>query len=415
MYKLPYGNSQIEFNLPDNYKVDIILPDTFPAQDNIDSYIQNTFSHPIVEIKNGSFIKGKKIGIAINDPTRPVPNSILLPPLLDYLKKQGVNEEDISFFIATGTHKPIIKNEFASILPFSIIDHYQIHSHDCDDKENLLFLGTTSRNTPVFVNRMYFELDTKILVGNIEPHHYMGFSGGVKTAAIGLAGRDTININHSLLLNPLSFIGNYDTNPTRQDVEEIGEMMDITAALNVVMNSEKNIINVFWGNPLNVMKAGVPISRKVCQKKIEKKYDLVIASPGGYPKDINLYQAQKAITHVNLIVKERGTIILVAECSEGLGSKLFEEYLIKFSSFLEIIDHFKKVEFKVGPHKAYQLALQGIKNRLILISSMDAPIVKQALLEPAKSVTDALNFTGAISKPNLSVAIVPFATNTVLY
>ena len=415
MYKLPYGNSQIEFNLPDNYKADIILPDTFPAQNNIDSYIQNAFLHPIDEIKNRSFIKGKKIGIAINDPTRPVPHSILLPPLLDYLEKQGVNKEDISFFFATGTHKPVSKAEFVNILPYSIIDHYQIYSHDCDDTANLLFLGTTSRNTPVFVNRMYSELDTKIVVGNIEPHHYMGFSGGVKSAAIGLAGRDTININHSLLLNPLSYIGNYDTNPTRQDVEEIGKMMNITAALNVVMNSEKNIIKVFWGTPHNVMKVGVPISRQVCQKKIEKKYDLVIASPGGYPKDINLYQAQKAITHVNLIVKEEGTIILAAECREGLGSKLFEEYLMNFSSFIEIIDHFKKSEFKVGPHKAYQLALQGVKNRLILVSSMDAPIVKQTLLEPAKSVNDAIKLTGAISKPYLSIAIVPFATNTVLY
>ena len=415
MFKIPYGSSQIEFSLPESYKVDLILPDNFPAHANIELCIQNAFLYPIDEIDDKSFKKGKKVGIAINDPTRPVPNPILLPPLLEYLEKRGINKEDIIFFIATGTHKPICKDEFVRILPLSIINKYQIYSHDCDDTANLLFLGTTSRNTPVFVNRRYYELDTKIVVGNIEPHHYMGFSGGVKSAAIGLAGRDTININHSLLLNPLSYIGNYDTNPTRQDVEEIGEMMDITAALNVVMNSEKNIINVFWGTPHNVMKAGVPISRQVCQKKIEKKYDLVIASPGGYPKDINLYQAQKALPHVNLIVKEKGTIILVAECREGLGSKLFEEHLINFSSFFEIIDHFKKIEFKVGPHKAYQLALQGVKNRLILVSSMDDPIVQQTLLEPAQSVNDAINLAGAISKPNLSVAIVPFATNTVLY
>jgi nickel-dependent lactate racemase len=398
MYKLSYGISQIKFDLPDNLKAEIILPDTFPAQKNISDFIQNAFLHPFGDIAKGSFIKGKKIGIAINDPTRPVPHAILLPHLLDFLEKQGVNKEDISFFIATGTHKPVSKYEYGNILPFSIIGHYQIYSHDCDDMTNLLFLGKTSRNTPVFVNRKYFELDTKIVVGNIEPHHYMGYSGGVKTAAIGLAGRDTININHSHLLNPLSFIGNYDTNPTRQDVEEIGEMMNITAALNVVMNSEKKIINVFWGTPRNVMKAGVPISRLVCQKKVKKKYDLIIASPGGYPKDINLYQAQKAITSINLIVKEKGTIILVAECREGLGSKLFEEYLRNFSSFFEIINHFKKTEFKIGPHKAYQLALQGVKNRLILVSRMDASKVKQAFLEPAKSVNDALILSGAISK-----------------
>ena len=415
MFKIPYGSSQIEFSLPESHKVDLILPEIIPAQENIYLCIKNALLHPIDKIDEKSFNKGKKVGIAINDPTRPVPHSILLPPLLEYLENKGVKKEDIFFFIATGTHKPGCKDELDQILPDSIIDQYQIHSHDCDNSANMIILGTTSRNTPVFVNRKYFELDTKIVVGNIEPHHYMGFSGGVKSAAIGLAGRDTININHSLLLDPLSHIGNYETNPTRQDVEEIGDMIKITAALNVVLNSEKNIVSVFWGTSRNVMKAGIPVSRQVCQKKIEKKYDLIIASPGGYPKDINFYQAQKAITHVSLIAKEKGTIILAAECRDRLGSKLFEEYLLNFSSFSEIIDHFKKIEFKVGRHKAYQLALQGMKNRLILVSSMDDSTVQQTLLEPAKSVNDAIKLAGVISKPNLSVAIVPFATNTVLY
>jgi len=417
MYKIPYGNSQIIFSLPENIKVDLILPDYFPPQKEteLNLSIKNALTHPIDEIKKRSFVKGKKVGIAINDPTRPVPHSILLPPLLDYLKNQGVNKEDISFFIATGTHKPLYKDDFTKFLPSLIIDHYQIHSHDCDDTANLLFLGATSRNTPVFVNKIFFELDTKIVIGNIEPHHFMGFSGGVKSAAIGLAGRETININHALLLDPLSYIGNYENNPTRQDVEEIGEMMDITAALNVVMNSEKKIINTFWGTPRNIMKAGVPISRQVCQKKITLKYDLVIASPGGYPKDINLYQAQKAITHVNQIAKEKGTIILLSECIEGLGSTLFEEYLKNFSSFDEIIEHFNKTKFKVGPHKAYQLAIQGVRNRLILVSSMDESIVKKTLLESAKSMKDAMNLVGEISESDFSIAIVPFATNTVLY
>jgi nickel-dependent lactate racemase len=415
MYKIPYGSSQEEFSLSEGYKVDFIFPQTIPAQANIVLCIKNALLHPIDKIDESSFNKGKKVAIAINDPTRPVPHSILLPPLIEFLEDRGINKEDIFFFIATGTHKPVRKDELFQILPVSIIDHYQIQSHDCDNTENMKFFGTTSRNTPVFINRRFCELDIKILVGNIEPHHYMGFSGGTKTAAIGLAGRDTINKNHSLLLDPLSYIGNYETNPTRQDVEEIGDMLGITAALNVVMNSEKNIVNVFWGTPRNVMNAGIPVSRQVCQKKIENRYDLVIASPGGYPKDINLYQAQKAITHVNLIAKEKGTIILVAECREGLGSKLFEEYLSNFSTFFEVIDHFKKIEFKVGPHKAYQLALQGVKNRLILVSSMDNQTVQMTLLEHARSVDEAINLAEAESKPNLSVAIVPFATNTVLY
>ena len=415
MYKIPYGNSQKEFNLPEGYRVDLIFPENILAHKNIGSFVKKALKHPIDNINKKLFINSKRVGIAINDPTRPVPHSILLPPLIKFLEDRGINKEDIFFFIATGTHKPVSKDELSRILPASIIKQYQIESHDCDNTENLKYLGTTSRNTPVFINKKFYELDLKILVGNIEPHHYMGFSGGVKTAAIGLAGRETINKNHSLLLDPLSFIGNYETNPTRQDVEEIGDMLDITAALNVVMNFEKKIVDVFWGTPRSVMNAGIPVSRQVCQKKIQKKYDLVIASPGGYPKDINLYQAQKAITHVNLISKEKGTIILVAECREGFGSKLFEEYLSNFTSFTEIIKHFNKIEFEIGPHKAYQLALQGIKNRLILVSSIDSSKIKRTLLEHVGSIDGAIKLLEEKSKPDRSVALVPFATNTVLY
>jgi nickel-dependent lactate racemase len=415
MYTIPYGNSKQEFNLPNDLQADIIIPDKYILQENVESCIQDSLLHPVDEVKDHSFQKGKKVGIAINDPTRPVPHSILLPPLLEYLRKKGVNEEDIYFFIATGTHKPIHKDEFDLILSKSIINRYKIYSHDCDNSDNLFYLGKTSRNTPVYVNKKYFELDTKIVVGNIEPHHFAGFSGGSKTASIGLTGRETINKNHAYLLEPLSFIGNYATNPLRQDIEEIGDMIGITAALNVIMNSEKEIINVLWGTPRGVVNTGIPISRKVCQKKIEKKYDVVITSPGGYPKDINLYQAQKAITHVSLIVKEKGTIILVAECREGLGSNLFEEYLAKFSSFSDVIDQFNRSEFKVGPHKAFQLALQGVRNRIILVSGMDDLAIKRTLLESARSVNEAINLAGIKIKANPSIAIVPYATSTVLY
>jgi nickel-dependent lactate racemase len=415
MYIIPYGKTIIEFNLPNDQNADLIFPNKISPQVNIESNIQNALLHPVDEINGCCFQNGKKVGIAINDPTRPVPHSILIPPLLDFLKKNGVGEEDIYFFIANGTHKPINKDEYGLLLSQSIIDRYKIYSHDCDDSDNLCYLGKTDRNTPVYVNKKYFELDTKIVVGNIEPHHFAGFSGGSKSASIGLASRDTINKNHAFLLDPLSFIGNYATNPLRQDIEEIGDMIGITAALNVIMNSDKEIINVLWGTPRGVLSAGIPFSRQVCQKKIDKKYDVVIASPGGYPKDINFYQAQKAITHVNLIAKEKGTIILVAECREGLGSKLFEEYIGNYSSFHEVIDQFSKTEFKVGPHKAYQLALQGIRNQIILVSGMDDHAVDLTLLKSARSVSEAIDLAGINTKQNLSIAIVPYATSTVLY
>ena len=165
----------------------------------------------------------RTVGIAINDKTRPVPHKYMLPPILNMLKKSGISNEDIHFYIATGTHLPMRKEEFSLVIPEVILAQHSVESHDCDDNSNLEFLGKTSSGTPVLVNRKYYQSDLKIVVGNIEPHHFMGFSGGNKSASIGLTGRQTINQNHSFLLDDRSRLGVYDDNPMRQDVEEIGE------------------------------------------------------------------------------------------------------------------------------------------------------------------------------------------------
>ena len=415
MYIIPFGKSSIKFSVPENLEVDVILPHPTTAKTNILEHLERCFANPLDELDMHSLNTKSRIGIAINDTTRPVPNSVLIPPLLQYLEQKGAQRKNIVFFIATGTHKHVRKEHFFQLLPAWLINEYEIIIHDCDDQENLVFLGRTSRDTPVYINKRFFQMNAKIVIGNIEPHHYMGYSGGAKSAAIGLAGRETIDKNHSLLMDPLSFIGNYASNPTRQDMEEIGDKIGITAALNVILNSEKEIVSAFWGSPRSVMQAGIETSKQVCQKKIEKKYDLIIASPGGYPKDVNFYQAQKAITHVNLIAEKQGSIILAAECREGLGNQQFENYLMNFSSFSDVVTHFKKVKFEVGPHKAYQLALQAIQNRIILVSDIQSTIVKKTMLESFSTIQPAINEVFHSTSNISRVAIVPYSTNTVLY
>ena len=176
------------------------------------------------------------------------------------------------------------------------------------------------RGTPVWVNRRFVEADLRIVVGNIEPHQFQGFSGGVKSAAIGLAGRETVNHNHAMMTDPLAQLGRYDDNPARQDVEEIGRLIGIHVVLNAILNEKKKIMHVVAGEPAAVMEIGIPLSRKVCQVAIAAPFNLVIASPGGHPKDINVYQTQKALAHANLITRDGGMVILAAACPEGSGS-----------------------------------------------------------------------------------------------
>lgn len=413
-FSINYGKNVIQYKkFHDDLYIDIVLPDYYQSVINPKGKIEFILNNSKKIHIQRKGCKSEKVAIAINDQTRPVPHEVLLTTLIKYLKKYGYQNQDIHFFIATGTHKFDNKYLLKKYLPGEIIDSCHFSIHDCDDNDNLSYLGTTKLGTPVYINSDFMKADLKIVVGNIEPHHYMGFSGGCKSAAIGLAGRETINENHKWLMDSRSFIANYEDNPCRQDVEEIGDMIGIHAALNVVLNQDKQIYDVFWDSPREVMRIGVPVSRRVCQKRVSKQYDVVIASPGGYPKDINLYQSQKAITHASLLAKEGGVIILMAQCSQGLGNIQFEKYLDGMATFRDIIKTFRRTKFTVGPHKAYQFAQQALRNKIILVSEMSNEIIKKTMLTPADSLDHALSIANDHVLEVPEIAILPFATNTI--
>ncbi|MBZ0309346.1 MAG: lactate racemase domain-containing protein, partial [Anaerolineae bacterium] len=248
--------------------------------------------------------------------------------------------------------------------------------------------------------------DLKIVVGNIEPHQFMGFSGGVKSAAVGLTGKKTINHNHAMMTDPNAKLGEYDRNPARQDVEDAGAMIGIHFALNAILNPRKQIVKVVAGNPRAVMQAGIPLVRSLYQVPVAEPYEIVIASPGGSPKDINLYQAQKALAHAALITRSGGRVILVAACPEGTGSQSYEQWMTGLDSYEAVFARFAVEGFRVGPHKAYQIARDAARVRTFLLSEMRDDLVKHLLLEPIHRIEDAL-VAGA------RTAIMPLANATV--
>lgn len=355
----------------------------------------------------------KYVAISINDKTRPVPNSLLLPPLLEALKNKGIGKDQVKLFIASGTHSPMRKDEFNLILPASIIENYSVYPHNCDITEDLSYLGITSRNTPVFVNAPFYSADLKIVVGDIEPHHFAGFSGGVKSAAIGLGGRETINKNHALLLDDNSSVGKYDNNPLRQDIEEIGEMIGVDFAINAVLDENKNILKVFCGDPHVVMHEGIEYSRKLSLLPIPEQYDLVIASAGGYPKDINFYQAQKALTHASLFCKPGGMVFLLAECIEGIGSDGYFSFMQGVNSHAQVIDKFKEIGFEVGPHKAFQVAKIAERIHFKLLSSIPQNILATLLIDPIIDLQSEIDNFCKIKSKDAKIAILPFATASI--
>jgi len=412
-FSIPYGRGNIQFDPGERYEVDLISPQkTQPALDPL-TCVENALNSQEAQQILVQFRNCRSVAIAINDKTRPVPHQYLLPPLLAQLESLGIEPSDIHLWIATGTHVPMEKSEFDSILPPGIVSRYKVASHNADNAENLVLLGTTSRGTPAWINKSYFEAELKIVVGDIEPHHFAGFSGGVKSAVIGLGGRLTINKNHAMLKDSNSFIGKYSENPLRQDIEELGRMAGIHFAVNAVLNSDKEIVETLAGDPWSVMQRGIPISTRYCQVVVDRRYEVVIASPGGFPKDINLYQSQKALTHASLLTKDKGTVILVAACSEGSGSKLYEEFMRGLTSIDNVILKFTQTEFKIGPHKAFQFALILKRINVILVSEIDPALVRRLLLTPAGSLAEALTIglKNASGKPR--IACMPYAISTV--
>jgi nickel-dependent lactate racemase len=208
-----------------------------------------------------------------------------------------------------------------------------------------------------------------------------------------------------------SRIGSYSINPCRIDVEEIGRMMRVDYALNVILNIKREIVYTLWGDPENVMLKGVDLSSRICQVKVSHQYDCVIASAGGYPKDINLYQSQKALTNAAEITRDGGDIYLLAACVEGAGNSHFVNFLEGVNSPHEALDKFKTSGFSVGPHKAFQIARIAARTNIHLVSNMDDQSAQKLLFDPI-SINDLTDIVNNI-KTDHTLAIMPNAVITI--
>ena len=413
--QIPYGKTTLTAHIPDPYPVEIVeAPNPAPAAEPRRA-VEQALDNLLGDVGWEAFRGAKTVAIAINDKTRPVPHQHLLPPLLERLAAIGIPNSAITFYVAVGTHPPMTPDEFPGILPTEILARYGVVSHDAENKALLTHLGETSRQTPVWANRAYAASDVKIVVGNIEPHQFAGFSGGVKTAAIGLAGVETLHANHTLMSHPDSRMGTYDTNPVRQDIEEIGAKIGVHLALNAILNHQRHIVTALAGNPRRVVQAGLEVSRRTCQVAVPHKYGLIIASPGGHPKDINVYQAQKGLAHAMPIARPGGTVILAAACPEGSGSRHYEEWALGKKSYAEVIEKFNAEGFHIGPHKAYQIARDATQVRLLTCTDMDHDLARALLLNPVPNLQAAVDLGLEHLQPGEPVGILLHAVSTIPY
>jgi lactate racemase len=412
-FSIPYGRTKMTVRLNGAFQTELLAPARVEPIADPTQAVRDALSSPLGGVRLADFAHARSVAIAINDKTRPVPHAILLPPLLQALEEAGIAADAITLVVATGLHAPMPDTEFPQILPSDIVARYRVVSHDATDTGNLVSLGKTRLGTDVQVNRLFAQADLRVVVGNLEPHQFMGFSGGVKTAAIGLGGRDTINQNHALMLDPHSDLARYDDNPARQDVEEAGRMIKVHFALNVVINESKQIVRVLAGEPQAVMREGMPLVLKLYQVRVAQPFDLLIASPGGHPKDINLYQAQKALGHAARVTRQGGTVILVAACPEGTGSASYEKWVTGMASHQAVLERFQREGFRIGPHKAFQIARDAAPRRVLMVTEMAPDFVRRLLLTPYANLDAALATALKGLAPTARIGIMPWANATI--
>lgn len=409
---LPYGKSELRATLPPGYTVECLRPPSQPAAVDPAGAAREAVYNPLGDVKPPR--AGQSVAIAINDKTRPVPHEHLLPPLLQGLRRAGVRDEDISFIIATGAHPLMHPSEYAAILPADILERYRVACHDASDDSRLSQLGETSRGTPVFINSDFMAAEYRIVIGNIEPHQFQGFSGGVKSAAIGLAGRRTINHNHAMMRDQHARLGEYARNPARQDVEEIGRMIGIDFALNALLNHDKRIVKAFAGDPFAIMRAAIPQARALYEAPVTAPFDLMIASPGGHPKDINVYQAQKGLAHAAMVTREGGWLILCAACPEGSGNREYEDWMrhSRIRSHADVFERFAQAGFRVGRHKAFQISRDASRLRVALVSELEADLARMLLLPPCEDLQSAIDHALDQLPENARIGLMPAANAT---
>lgn len=387
----------------------VLMPNNVEVDRKGEDAVAHSLLHPIGTPMLREIVKkGEKIAIITSDITRPMPTWKVMPLLLEELYFAGIRPEDITLVFALGSHRKQTEEEkrkLAGKMAYEQIQCVDLDVTDC------VHYGMTSRGTPVDIDRRVAQADRRICLGNIEYHYFAGYSGGAKAIMPGVSTRAAIQANHSRMVLPEACAGHLDGNPIREDIEEAADMVGVDFILNVVLDSHKEIIYSVAGDVKKAHRAGCAFLDSLYCKEISEKADLVIVSQGGAPKDLNLYQTQKALDNAKHAIKENGIIILVGSCKEGLGEATFEEWMLSASDPSYLVERIQK-EFRLGGHKAAAIAMVLEKADIYLVSEMEDAFVEKLFMKPFHSVQEAYDAAIKQLGSDASVLVMPYGGST---
>jgi len=399
---IPFGKHQLNADIP-NLLSTLRPKDVPPLKDPIKA-IRKALKNPIGTPPLKDLAKGKKDAvIVINDITRPYPSKMLVTGIIRELNEVGIHDKKIKLLVATGNHRANTETELESMLGTDIVNRIKIYNHNDLDKESLTYIGTTKRKIPVYIDKIFVQSSLKVLTGLISPHHSAGFGGGRKSILPGISGIETIHIHHSFPIRPSQpSMGWIDGNPFHEESLEAARLAKVDFIVNTVDNEKKEVVGVFAGDVDGAHREGTKLCDNIWRVKVPEKADVVITSPGGYPRDFDLHQSQKALSTAEMCCKPGGVIILVAEAIDGVGK--FGNWLKDAKTPREVIERFKKEGFtRDASIKAFMYARALIKHKVIIVTKgVPQEELRNMFLIPSldiqEAVKKAINITGENTK-----------------
>ena len=412
--KFKYGKGVRNLELPPDAKIEKVEPKPLEPILDLEEALTASLDSPIGSVSLKDFAADKKkLTVIVPDKTRSAGITELIPLLMKYLKTWAKRDTEVSLLVANGMHLKATEDELDMLLTREVRKEYQVIQHDASDTSSMVMLGETSRGTPVQVNKIAGDADGLILTGSITFHYFAGFTGGRKAFLPGVASKESIVANHKLTVSGgkgkggTSMTGILEGNPVHEDMIEAVRFAKPAFLVNTITNAEGRIAKFFCGDVEKAHRDGTRKVMEAFSTKLKRKADLVVAGCGGFPKDMNFIQAHKALHHAFQSVKEGGTLVLAAECSEGIGSETFLPYF-QLADSGQIRESLMQ-EYTLNGHTALATLDKAERCNIVLLSELDGDVVTLMRMEPANGPEEVMEKATASLPEKSLVYVMPEA------
>jgi len=409
-FPIPCGKRTISLEIPDNVSVQWVESHPMKPVPNVEKAIEEAIQHPIGSPQLRNLVKpGQKVALIVTDITRKLPEEIILPLLIKELSAGGIKKSDITAIVATGTHRPNTAEELKEKFG-EVVNEVTFINHDAWNSKELLNLGKTTGGIPLVFNRTVAEADIRISTGVIETHLFAGYSGGVKSIAVGVAGEETIAATHNYQMLQQTRLGLIEGNEFRRFLTEATHALGLHFIVNVVQTGKKEVVKVVAGDPIEAFHEGVKVARQLFEVDIREPGEIVVSGVS-HPKSLDLYQATRAANVVAFgpkpVVTKGGVILIPAPCEDGCGHPGYCDIMKKAQDVDEIIAISREEGFAPGEQKALILA-RILKQARIVMTDCLLPdeTLKELYLESVPTLQEALD-RELKKNPKARVVIIP--------